>query len=119
MDKSHEKFQKKGMKVVAISMDSMEDAYKSIKEWKLENLEVGYGLTFEVAKLWGLFLSGNKSSNGPERFNEPATFVVQSDGLLYSAHIQSMPFGRPSPKKLLKRLKWCLKNEYPIRGGLE
>lgn len=119
LDKLHHKFEKAGMKVVAISMDSKEEAYQSIDDWELENIEVAYGLSFEIAKIWGLFLSSNKENNGPERYNEPAVFVVQSDGLLYSAHIQSMPFGRPNPKKLLKRLKWCLKKNYPVRGGLD
>lgn len=107
------------MELIAISMDNRENAYKSIQEWQLENLEVAYGLPIEIAKIWGLFLSSNTESDLPEQFNEPAVFVVRTDGILYSAHIQSMPFGRPNPKKLLKRLKWCLKKNYPIRGGLD
>ena len=109
LDKLHEKFEKNGIKVVGISMDSKEDAERSAEEWELKNVEIAYGLSFEIAKVWGLFLSSNRSSKGPERFNEPAVFVIQSDGLLYSAHIQSMPFGRPNPQNLLKIFKLCLK----------
>ena len=116
-DKLIKKFNKKGMKVVAISMDKEEDALKTIEDWKINNLEIAHGLSVEIAKVWGLFLSSEKKFAITHKFNEPAIFVVNKDGELYSAQIQSMPFSRPNPKKLLKKLKWCLKHEYPIRGG--
>ena len=117
LDKLIKKFEKKGMKVVAISMDKEEDAKKTIEEWNIKHLEIAHGLSVEIAKVWGLFLSSEKKGAITHKFNEPAVFVVNNEGELYSAQIQSMPFGRPNAKKLMKKLKWCLKHDYPIRGG--
>lgn len=119
LDKMVKKFEKNGMKIVAISMDNEEAAKKTIKNWKLEKLQLAHGLSFEIAKVWGLFLSSIKQENVIHRFNEPAVFVVDSEGSLYLAHIQSMPFARPSPKKMLKRLKWCKKKKFPVQGTMD
>ena len=54
-------FEKAGISVFAVSCDSEERAARTKSEWELENVEIGYGLSIEKAREWGLYIS---TSNG-------------------------------------------------------
>jgi peroxiredoxin len=101
--------------VVAVSGDDEERARRTVEEWKLRRLPVGYGLTVEGMKAWDLYVSKGVKDGEPDQFNEPGMFLVRPDGTLYSAHIQSMPFARPHLADLVKALGF-INNDYPARG---
>ncbi|OGX81285.1 peroxiredoxin-like family protein [Hymenobacter glacialis] len=105
-----------GIKAVAISTNTQELAEKTKQEWSLPDVAVGYGLTIEKAREWGLFVSKAISDSEPAEFSEPGLFLVQPDGTLYAASIQTMPFTRPDFEDLLGGLKFVKTKNYPARG---
>jgi hypothetical protein len=41
---------------------------------------------------------------------------VRTDGTLYFASVQTMPFARPNFSEVLQALDFVLNNDYPARG---
>lgn len=113
-----DEFADAGIGVVAISSNPEELARKTAEEWRLERLPLGYGLTLEDGRAWGLFTTAAIKDAEPDTFTEPGTFVVRPDGTLYASIVQSMPFTRAPGKELLGGLKWVIENDYPARGEL-
>ena len=111
-------FASRGVDVVAVSMDSEERARQAADDWGLDRLSIGYGLTETNARDWGLYMSSARNEKEPDRFNEPGLFLVRTDGTLYMAAIQSMPFARPPLDQLLSAIDFVTKNDYPARGEL-
>jgi len=111
-----DKFTDRGVNVVAISMDSEKRAKKTVEEWGIESVPVGYGMSKEKAKEWGLFLSKGISDKEPDLFSEPGLFLIKKDGTLYSSSIQSMPFARPPFDAILKAIDFIDEEDYPARG---
>jgi len=114
-------FRQRGVEVIAISSDTHSRAQETVGNWKLGNLEIGFGLDFETAYRWGLYVSSRrgKTSIGieePAQFSEPGVFLVRSDGTLYWAAVQTMPFARPHFKEMLTALDFIIQNDYPARG---
>lgn len=114
-------FAEKGVNLVVMSSDTEERAAEAKEKWGLDNLTVGYGLTLDSGREWGLFVSSSrgKTSTGvvePDLFLEPGLFLVRPDGTLYWASIQTMPFARPSFAEVLKALDFVIANDYPARG---
>jgi|AntRauTorcE11897_2_1112592.scaffolds.fasta_scaffold03022_3 peroxiredoxin len=110
------KFGERGVKVMAVSMDSEDRAREAQEEWGFEGFPLGYGLSKEAAADWGLYLSAGISDAEPELFSEPGLFLVRPDGELFYGAINSMPFGRPHLPTMLKSLDFVLENDYPARG---
>ena len=111
---------KRGIKMVAISSDPRDRAEKSVTEWELEGLNVGYDLELSKALELGLFLSnGRPDTAEPDRFVEPALFLVRADNTLYFSSVQSMPFARPKLDDVLGAVDFVLAKDYPARGELE
>ncbi len=102
--------------VVAVSGDTEERARRTVQEWGLERLPVAYGADVDVMQAWGLFLSKAIKDGEAELFNEPGMFLVQPDGTLYSASVQSMPFARPRLDDVIKGVQFVTDNDYPARG---
>lgn len=113
-----DKYAVRGVDVVAVSMDGEERARQTVEEWGLEDLSVGYGLDEQQARAWGLYLSSGISEKEPATFSEPGLFLVQPDGTLFYAAINSMPFGRPDLEGLLGALDFIDENDYPARGEM-
>ncbi len=105
-----------GFSVVVASMNDEALASKSSEEWGLDGLRVGYGLTIEQAKDWGLWISKAFKDVEAEFFTEPGLFWVRPDGRLYLADISNMPWARPDLKMLLSKVGYALENNYPARG---
>ncbi|OAN99529.1 alkyl hydroperoxide reductase [Sphingomonadales bacterium EhC05] len=113
------KFAKRGIDVVAISMDDQQRASKSAEDWGIDELMLGYGLSEDDARALGLYISkGRPGSPEPTVFSEPALILVKPDQSLYFASVQSMPFTRPSLDQLLQGIDYALANDYPARGEL-
>ena len=109
------------MSILVASSDDADRAAKAKADWKLDALTVGYGLSVETARQWGLFISSGrgKTSIGveePALFAEPGLFLIRADGTLYFSTIQTMPFARPAFADILTALDFVLKNNYPARG---
>ena len=68
--------------------------------WKLQHVDLAYGLPLDEARAWGLYVSTSrgKTSLGieePAMFSEPGLFLVRPDGTLYWGNVSTMPFARP------------------------
>lgn len=105
-----------GVSVFAVSANDKETATKTVEEWGLDKLRIGYGLDLVVADEWGLFLSAAAKDTEPAHFVEPGLFVVRPDGTLYASIVNTMPFARPPAKNFLGTLQWIIENDYPPRG---
>lgn len=116
IDEKVDELESMGINAVAISSDSEERATKSKEEWGIEKLPVGYGLSIEKAREWGLYVSKGVKDSEPEIFSEPGLFVVRPDGELYAASIQTMPFTRPGIEELIGGFKFVIDKGYPGRG---
>lgn len=123
LDRRVDAFRERGVDPVAVSTDGEERARQAVEAWKLERLPVGYGLSIEEARAWGLYLSAGigKTSTGieePATFAEPGLFLVRPDGTLYWASVQTMPFARPSFAEVLQAVEIVQARNYPARGEL-
>jgi peroxiredoxin len=110
-------FSERGVHLIAISCDSEERAKKTGKEWNIPELPIGYELSVEKAREFGLFISEGIKDSEPDTFSEPALFLIRPDSTLYAASIQTMPFARPDLDAILSAIDFVTKEEYPARGG--
>lgn len=119
----------KGMDVIAISMDTEEKARSTVaaalseSEEKKDNdtltFPIGYGLTEEQARNWGLYISqGRPNTSEPQVFSEPGVYAISPDNTVFFAQVQSAPFTRPNFLSLIGGLQWSKDNNYPARGQL-
>ena len=108
--------EKLGVEVLAVSVDTAERAARSKAEWGLANMRVGYGLTIDTARQWGLFISRAQKDSEPAEFTEPGLFLVKSDGTLYTASIANTPWARPPLDQMLRAVDFFAKNNPPARG---
>lgn len=116
LDKLVDRYKELGIQVIAASSDSNEKVEKTVQEWGINKLKVGYGLSIEKAREWGLFISHAIKEEEPETFSEPGIFLIKPDKTLYAATIQTMPFSRPNLEELLQGLKFIKEKDYPARG---
>lgn len=111
-------FEKRGVNVVAVSMDSEKRARLSRKDWELKNLALGYDLNAETAKSWGLFMSEGIKDAEPDVFSEPGLFLIDNQTEVYYSSITSNPWGRPYLPSFLEAIDFILDKKYPARGEL-
>lgn len=121
LDRMLEEFNKRGVEVIALSTDVQDRAQKTKEEWKLKNVRIGYGISIDKAREWGLYISTSrgKTSAGieePAQFNEPGLFLVRPDQTLYAAYVATAPFARPHFDEILKALDMIIEKDYPARG---
>ena len=114
-------FDKRGVKVVAVSSDGRERAQAMADKLNAPHLRMGYGLSLANAREWGLYVSTSRGVTSigieePALFSEPGVFIVRPDGTLYYSAVQSMPFARPHLDELLAALDFALPKNYPARG---
>lgn len=102
--------------VLAVSGDTRERAERTAREWAVPGLTIGYDLSQEQMRQWGLFLSRGIKEPEPELFNEPALFLIDPQGVVYSAHVQSTPFARPHLDNLVHAVGFIREHDYPARG---
>lgn len=114
-------FEKRGVSVIALSSDNRERAAAMAEKVRAAQLRIGYGITLQTAREWGLYISESrgKTSIGieePARFSEPGVFLIRPDGTLYYGAVQTMPFARPSFSDLIGAIDFAVANAYPARG---
>lgn len=116
LDRRLDEFTGRGVDVIAISGDDADRGGRTPEEWKLEHLTVGYGMSVDTMREWGLFVSHRIKDSEPELFSEPAVFLVTADGTVYFEAITSMPFGRPGLDDLVGAIDFIGEQDYPARG---
>ncbi len=116
LDRKFDDFANRGVEVLALSVDTEERARLAKEEWGIENVPIGYGLSENDARSWGLYVSTGISEKEPPIFFEPGLFLIKPDATLYAASIQSMPFARPAFDDLLSAVDFIVENDYPARG---
>ena len=116
LEQSLGEFTKLGIEVLAISGDSLERAQQSQQDWSLQSLQIGYGLSVEDMRAWGLYLSKGAFENEPSLFNEPAIFLVKPCGEIALAILSTTPFARPRWDDFIGGVRYILENNYPTRG---
>ena len=114
-------FDKRGVATVITSTDPMERAEQAKVQWGLPGLKVGYGVSIEKAREWGLYVSTSrgKTSAGieePPLFAEPGLFLVKPDGTLYWSNVSTMPFARPHFTDIAGAIDFAISKNYPARG---
>jgi len=114
-------FDKRGVKLVAVSSDGRERAQAMADKLKTPDLRMGYDLALANAREWGLYISTSRGVTSigieePALFSEPGVFIVRPDGRLFYGAVQTMPFARPHFDELLAALDFALAKDYPARG---
>ena len=116
LDGRIDEFAALGVEAVAITSDAADRAVKTVEEWKLARLQVGYGFGIAEGRAWGLFVSRAISEKEPPEFIEPGLFLIRPDGRLYASAIQSMPFARPNFADVAAAVRFVKERGYPARG---
>ena len=105
-----------GFSTIAISMNNEDLARQTAEEWELDKLTVGYGLSQDDARAWGLYVSKAIKEAEADIFCEPGLFWVRPDGRLYLADVSNMPWARPDLEFLQSKVAFAVGNNYPARG---
>jgi len=116
LDRRHDDLAGRGIEVLAISAETEERTRVLHHQWKLDRLELGYGLTEAQMRAWDLFISRGIGDDEPALFNEPGLFLISPHGSVYYESILSMPVGRPRLDDLLGGIDYWAANDYPARG---
>ncbi|WP_378172536.1 peroxiredoxin-like family protein [Aquimarina sp. SS2-1] len=109
-------FVERGVNIIAISCDTEERAKKTADKWRIPSLPIGYEMTIDTARDWGLYISTAKDDKEPDHFSEPGLFLIKPDQTLYFSSVQTMPFARPQLDDIINAIDYILKNDYPARG---
>ena len=114
-------FEKRGVKVVAVSSDTAERAREMATKVNAPTLRFAYGLSWNHARQWGLYISTSRGTTSigieePALFAEPGVFIVRPDASLYYGAVQTMPFARPHFDELLGAIDFAISKDYPARG---
>ena len=109
-------FRAQGFEVLVASMNSAGDATRTVRDWKIGNLPVAYGLDEATARTWGLWLTRAIKPTEAGIFCEPGLFWVRPDGRLYLIDISNMPWPRPDLELLLAKASFARESGYPARG---
>lgn len=114
-------FAERGVTTIAISADGEERARDMANRISANTLRIGYDLSLEKAREWGLYISTSrgKTSIGieePALFSEPGLFMITPEQSLYYGSVQTMPFVRPHFSELIKAIDFAIEKDYPARG---
>ena len=90
---------------------------RMLSDWGLDKLNIGYNLSLEDAKNWGLFISKSIKEVESDIFCEPGLFIIKKDGSIYMVNISNMPWARPDLSTFPAKLKFAQDNKYPVRGN--
>ncbi|MBA2579371.1 MAG: AhpC/TSA family protein [Thermoleophilaceae bacterium] len=109
-------FSSRGVEAIAVSGDPRERAERSRDKWKLDNITLGFGLSPDAMREWGLFVSKGIKQGEPAEFGEPGLFLITPGGTVFYGGINSMPFGRPKFDEIRDGIDFVTDNDYPARG---
>ena len=121
LDRLGEEFQKRGVRIIAISSDEVSRGQAMADKVQARFVEFAYGLELSTARSWGLYISASKGKTSigleePALFSEPGVFLIRPDQTLYYGSTQTMPFARPAFSDLLAAVDFAIQKDYPARG---
>jgi hypothetical protein len=64
-------FDKRSVSTVITSSDTRERAEETKTKWGLPNLKVGYGISIDKARAWGLYISSSRGMTSAARPSGP------------------------------------------------
>ncbi|MEM6516946.1 MAG: peroxiredoxin-like family protein [Bacteroidota bacterium] len=111
-------FSQRGVNVVAVSMDTEKRARLSRQKWELSQLSLGFELSENSAREWGLYLSSGVKNGEPDVFSEPGLFLVDNNNNVYYCAVNSNPWGRPYLASFVKAVDYIVQSGYPARGEM-
>ena len=111
-------FDKRGVSTVITSTDSRERAAEAKEKWGLPNLTVGYGISIEKAREWGLYISTSRGVAwaGVEEPPLAAGLFLVADAHAYWGNVSTMPFARPHFNDIAGAIDFAVAKNYPARG---
>jgi peroxiredoxin len=92
--------EKRGVQVMLASADDEARARQAKDEWGMADVDVGYGLSVEDMRRWGLYVTQGFPGGQP-LIAEPGVFLIKPDHTVFYAAISSAPFGRPPLREVL------------------
>jgi peroxiredoxin len=116
-----EEFDKRGVSTVITSTDTKERAEEAKAKWGLPKLTIGYGVSIDKAREWGLYISTSRGMTSagveePPLFAEPGLFLIKPDRTLYWGTFATMPFARPHFNEISAAIDFAVSKNYPARG---
>ena len=119
IDHKHERYTERGCITIAISTDPQDRAEKTVSEWGIHQLAIGYGMTIAQAKEWGLYISDAFQEKETRLFSEPGLFIIRPDMTLYSNVIYTTPFHRHHHSDVMEAIDMIRSRDYPPRWASE
>ncbi len=124
LEKLSDDFAAAGVSVLALSSDDKSRTEQASNDWGLSKVNLGYDVSVEQARAWGLHRSAGKGKTSvgieePAEFSEPGLFLIRPDETLYWSQVSTMPFARAHFKEILGALGFVTANDYPARGELD
>lgn len=121
LERLSDQFAQRGVRITAISSDEADRAQTMADKIQARGVQLAHGLDMATARAWGLYISQSrgKTSLGieePDRFAEPAVYLIRPDRTLYYGAVQTMPFARPGFEDLLVAVNYAIERDYPARG---
>lgn len=121
LEKRVPEFEKRGVNVIAVSVDGEERTRAMADKINAKNLRFGYDLKLEKAREWGLYISASRGKTSldiqePDLFSEPGLFMMTPEQTLYYGSTQTMPFVRPHFSELISAIDFVVEKDYPARG---
>lgn len=107
-----------GVDAVFVSADALGRAQASRDEWDIGELALAWGWDLHQARAWGLYVSDAIKEGEPDRFLEPAVFILDPDFMLWGLSVQSSQFARPHAADIVSALEFVIENDYPPRGAV-
>src|SRR5262249_25237986 len=115
LERGLDELERRGVEVVAVSGETRERTQELHDQWRIEHLPLGYGLTEEQMRSWGLSVPRG-IGDAPALSNERGVFLISTDGTVFYESLLSMPVGRPRLADLLGGIDYWVEHGYPARG---
>jgi len=80
-------YTKREVNVITISSNNKELAEKTVENWDIENVNIGYDMPIEEPIKWDLYISEGINDKEPNEFIEPALFLIRPNQTLYASSI--------------------------------
>lgn len=116
LEQKLDRFAQLGVEPIAISGDSQERIEQTLNEWEIKALTIGYDLSIEAMRQWGLYISEGAAEKEPPLFGEPGLFLIRPNQEVYYVALNNAPFARPRFDDVLSGLEFILQKDYPTRG---
>ena len=116
LDSKLPEFTKRGVEVIAVSMDDIDRGSRAKAEWGINNLRIGCDLTLATAREWELYISTPVREGEPALFSEPGLFLIKADGTIFYSSRTSAPWGRPPFEQIWRGLDIATERKTAARG---